>query len=160
MTNSNISTTPLDDTDRGLLRLLQQDATLTNKELAYKLNKSPATIHERVKRLKEQGYIQRIVAIVDRKKINRTLIAISHVLLKEHTFKTLGDFEKSVAQFEEVMECYQMTGSFDFLLKIATSNMEEYHLFLRNKLAVLPNIMTVQSYFILSETKSETAYPV
>ncbi|WP_257669606.1 Lrp/AsnC family transcriptional regulator [Parapedobacter tibetensis] len=152
--------TILDPTDKALLRLLQHDATLTNKELAYKLNKSPATIHERVRRLKEQGYITRIVAIVDRKKIDKTLIAISHVLLKEHTAKTLGEFEQRVAQFEEVMECYQMTGSFDFILKIATTNMEEYHLFLRNKLAVLPNIVTVQSFFILSETKSETAYPV
>lgn len=151
---------PLDPTDRALLRILQRDATLTNKDLAHRLNKSPATIHERVRRLKDQGYIQRIVAIVDRKKIDKTLIAISHVLLKEHTAKTLEEFEHSVAQFEEVMECYQMTGSFDFILKIATSNMEEYHLFLRHKLAVLPNIVTVQSYFILSETKSETAFPV
>mgnify|MGYP001272980134 CR=1 FL=1 len=151
---------PLDSTDKALLRLLQRDASLTNKELAYKLNKSPATIHERVRRLKDQGYITRIVAIVDRRKIDKTLIAISHVLLKEHTAKTLGEFERSIAQFEEVMECYQMTGSFDFILKIATSNMEEYHLFLRHKLAVLPNIVTVQSFFILSETKNDTAYPV
>ncbi|WP_432713240.1 Lrp/AsnC ligand binding domain-containing protein, partial [Pedobacter sp.] len=59
-----------------------------------------------------------------------------------------------------VMECFQMTGAFDFILRIATSDMDTYHLFLRNKLSTLPNISTVQSFFVLSETKSETAYPL
>jgi Lrp/AsnC family leucine-responsive transcriptional regulator len=150
----------LDPTDKALLRLLQQDATLTHKELSHQLHKSIATIHERIRRLKSQGYIKRTVVIVDRKKIGKNLIAISHVLLKEHTAHTLGAFESQVGALEEVMECYQMTGSFDFILKIATRDMDEYHAFLRNKLATLPNIVTVQSFFILSETKSETAYPL
>lgn len=152
--------TELDDTDRDLLRILQKDATLTNKELAYMLGKSVATIHERVKKLKDKGYIQRIVAILDRKKIEKKLIAISHVLLKEHTKTALSQFEQQVAQFDQVMECYQMTGSFDFILRIACNDMDDYHIFLRNKLATLPNIVTVQSFFILSETKSDTAYPI
>jgi len=152
--------TELDPTDLELLRLLQKDATLTNKELAFKLNKSIATIHERIKKLKDQGYIKRIVAILDRKKINKSLIAFSQVLLKEHSADTLVEFEKEVGKFTEVMECFQMTGAFDFILRIATSDMDTYHLFLRNKLATLPNISTVQSFFVLSETKSETAYPL
>lgn len=150
----------LDPTDLEILRLLQTDATLTNKEMAFKLNKSIATVHERIKKLKEQGYIKRIVAILDRKKINKGLIAFSQVLLKEHTAETLVKFEKEVAKFSEVMECYQMTGAFDFILRIATNDMDTYHLFLRNKLATLPDISTVQSFFVLSETKSDTAYPL
>ncbi|TKC09554.1 Lrp/AsnC family transcriptional regulator [Pedobacter frigoris] len=150
----------LDPVDVEILKLLQIDATLTNKELAFKLSKSIATIHERIRRLKEQGYIKRIVAILDRKKINKNLIAFSQVLLKEHTASTLYAFENDVAKFSEVMECFQMTGAFDFILRIATSDMDSYHLFLRNKLATLPNISTVQSFFVLSETKSETAYPL
>ncbi|WP_158795635.1 Lrp/AsnC family transcriptional regulator [Pedobacter sp. L105] len=150
----------LDPTDLEILRLLQQDATQTNKELAFKLNKSIATVHERIKRLKEQGYIKRVVAILDRKKIDKSLIAFSQVLLKEHTAATLFEFEKEVGKFSEVMECFQMTGAFDFILRIATSDMDTYHLFLRNKLATLANISTVQSFFVLSETKSETAYPL
>ena len=82
----------IDVTDLEILRILQIDATLTNKELAFKLNKSIATVHERVKKLKEQGYIKRIVAILDRKKINKGLIAFSQVLLKEHTSETLVKF--------------------------------------------------------------------
>ncbi|WP_256005383.1 MULTISPECIES: Lrp/AsnC family transcriptional regulator [Pedobacter] len=152
--------TDLDHTDLQILKFLQRDATLTNKELAFKLNKSIATIHERVRRLKEQGYIKRIVAILDRKKVNRSLIAFSHVFLKEHTAETLGEFETEVAKFSEVMECFQMTGAYDFILRIATSDMDAYHLFLRNKLATLPNVSTVQSFFVLSETKSDTAYPL
>lgn len=153
-------TTDLDPIDLEILRLLQKNATLNNKELAFKLNKSIATVHERIRRLKEQGYIKRIVAILDRKKINRNLIAFSQVLLKEHTADTLVEFENEVAKFSEVMECFQMTGAFDFILRIATSDMDTYHLFLRNKLATLPNISTVQSFFVLSETKSDTAYPL
>lgn len=152
--------TELDPVDVEILRLLQIDATFTNKEIAFKLSKSIATVHERIRRLKEQGYIKRTVAILDRKKINKNLIAFSQVLLKEHTATTLYAFENEVAKFSEVMECFQMTGAFDFILRIATSDMDSYHLFLRNKLATLPNISTVQSFFVLSETKSETAYPL
>ncbi|HKG07557.1 MAG TPA: Lrp/AsnC family transcriptional regulator [Pedobacter sp.] len=150
----------LDAVDLDILKFLQKDATLTNKELSFKLNKSIATIHERIRRLKEQGYIKRIVAILDRKKVNRNLIAFSHVFLKAHTAETLVEFETEVAKFSEVMECFQMTGAYDFILRIATSDMDAYHLFLRNKLATLPNVSTVQSFFVLSETKSDTAYPL
>lgn len=150
----------LDKVDIQILKLLQQDASFTNKEIALKLHKSIATVHERIRRLKEQGYIKKIVAILDRKKIDRNLIAFSHVLLKEHTAATLVKFETEVSKFPEVMECLQMTGAHDFILRIATRDMDAYHEFLRNKLATLPNITTVQSYFVLSEPKSETAYPI
>lgn len=150
----------LDETDTGILRLLQKDAQLTNKEIAVQLHKAVATIHDRIRRLKEEGYIKRTVAILDRKLIGKSLIAFSHVLLSDHTAETLHNFETEVAKFPEVMECFQMTGQFDFILRIATSDMDTYHDFYRNKLARLPNITTVQSFFVLSETKSDTAYPL
>ncbi len=152
--------TNLDATDLEILRQLQSDATQTNKELAFKTNKSLATVHERIRRLKEQGYIKKIVAILDRKKIDRNLIAFSHVFLKSHTKETLGEFEEAVSQFPEVMECFQMTGAYDFILRISTKDMDAYHLFLRNQLATLSNVSTVQSFFVLSEPKSDTAYPL
>ncbi|PYF71470.1 Lrp/AsnC family transcriptional regulator [Pedobacter nutrimenti] len=158
--NRNNMQSILDQTDLEILRLLQKDAQLTNKEVAFKINKSIATVHERIRKLKEQGYIQRVVAILDRKKINRSLLAFSHVFLKDHTAETLNAFEQEVSKFGEVMECFQMTGAFDFILRISTSDMDAYHVFLRNKLATLPNISTVQSFFVLSEPKSETAYPL
>jgi len=150
----------LDPIDIKLLRLLQEDATLSNKELSYKLNKSIAAVHERVKKLKAQGYIKKVVAILDRQKIGIGLISFSQVFLKAHTAYVLNEFEKEVSKFPEVMECYQMAGSYDFMLRIATRDMEAYHVFLRYKLAVLPQVNTVQTYFVLSETKSETIYPI
>ena len=156
----NMNMSELDIIDLNILRMLQKDATLTNKEIAFELKKSVATIHERIRRLKEEGYITKIVALLDRKKINKGLIAFSQVLLNDHTAKTLATFEKEVSKFPEVMECFQMTGTFDFILRIATSDMDAYHEFYRNKLATLPNITTVQSFFVLSETKSITAYPI
>ena len=150
----------IDKTDIEILKLLQKDASLTNKEISYKIHTSIATIHERTRRLKEQGYIKRTVAILDRKKINKSLIAFSQVLLNDHTADTLYNFENEVTKFPEVMECFQMTGTFDFLLRIATTDMDAYHDFYRNKLATLANITTVQSFFVLSEAKSDTAYPI
>lgn len=151
--------TDLDTTDIEILRLLQKNAEMTNKEISLALHKSVATIHERIRRLKEQGYIRRIVAILDRKKIDKGLIAFSQVLLKDHSAHTLKSFEEEVVKFPEVMECFQMTGTFDFILRIATTDMDAYHIFYR-KLATLPDIATVQSFFVLSETKSDTAYPL
>jgi len=150
----------IDNTDMAILALLQKNAELTNKQIGWQLHKSVATIHDRVRRLKEEGYIKKIVAILDRKKIHKGLIAFSHVLLNDHAFETLSTFEREVAKFPEVMECFQMTGTFDFILRIATADMDSYHEFYRHKLATLPNIATVQSFFVLSETKSETAYPL
>jgi len=149
----------LDTVDVEILKLLQKDASLTNKEISFQLRKSLATIHERTRRLKEHGYIIRTVAILDRKKINKNLIAFSQVLLNDHTAATLNEFEKEVVKLPEVMECFQMTGTFDFILRVATADMEEYHHFYR-KLGTLPKITSVQSFFVLSETKSDTAYPL
>ena len=152
--------TELDPTDKEILRILQKDAGITHKQLSAQLYKSVATVHERVRRLKSIGYIKKTVAILDRKMIDRNLIAFSQVLLNDHAADTLRGFEEEVVKFPEVMECFQMTGSFDFILRIATRDMEAYHEFYRHKLATLPNITTVQSFFVLSETKSDTAYPI
>lgn len=150
----------LDSVDIEILKLLQKDALLTNKEISFKLHKSIATIHERIRRLRDQGYIKRSVAILDRKKINKGLIAFSQVLLNDHTTNNLAEFEREVIKFPEVMECFQMAGTYDFILRIATTDMDAYHHFYRYKLAALPNITSIQSFFVLSETKSDTAYPL
>lgn len=149
-----------DKTDYDIMRILQENSDVTTKELAFELRKSLATVHERVKRLKKEGFIIKTVALLDRKKINKNLIAFSHVLLNGHAFETLSAFEREVAKFPEVMECYQMTGTFDFILRIATENMESYHEFYRHKLSTLPNIATVQSFFVMSEIKNDTAFPL
>lgn len=150
----------LDKTDLQILNILQKDASLTTKEIAFQIRKALGTVHDRIRRLNDQGYIKKTVAILDAKKINKGLVAFSHVLLNDHTAGTLHTFETEVVKFPEVMECFQMTGTFDFILRIATSDMDAYRDFYRHKLATLPNITTVQSFFVLAEIKSDTAYPL
>lgn len=150
----------LDKTDTDILRLLQQDAGNTIKEIADRVRKSVPTVHERIRRLKSEGYIRKTVALVDRKKVGKNLIAICLVTMNDHAYETLNGFERGVCQFTEVMECLQMAGTLDFILRIAVKDMDDYQEFYRNKLAKLPNITTVQSLFVMSEAKSDTAYPL
>lgn len=148
----------LDAVDIRILQLLQHDARITTKEIADKLGKSVTPVYERIKKLEEAGYIQRYVALLNKDMIGKHLIAFTTVQLKEHSQAVLRAFEKEVIKFHEVMECYQLTGQFDFLIKVAHRDMNEYNDFLMNKLSTLSNIGVVQTYFVLSEGKVDTAY--
>jgi DNA-binding Lrp family transcriptional regulator len=150
----------LDDDDLRILQLLQHDARLTNKEIADKIGKTVSPVYERIKRLQADGYIKHFAAILDNKKINRSLIAYTNVHLKSHSHALMIEFEKSVGAFPEVMECYHMTGEYDFLLRIAVHDMDAYYDFVINRLSKLPNVGTVQSFFVLHESKKNTAYPL
>ena len=150
----------LDLIDTQILDLLQHDARVTTKELADKLGLTITPVSVRIKKLEEAGYIKRYVAILDRDKVGKALIAFTSIQLREHSQTALRTFEQKSVKFKEVMECYRLTGNFDFLLKIAIHDMKEYNDFLMNKLSTLPNIGSVQTYFVLSEGKSETAYPL
>lgn len=150
----------LDKTDIRLLELLQADARLTIKELADKLGKSVTPVYERKRRLENEGFITRYTAIVDKNKIGKSLVAFTNVQLKQHAQNILLNFEKAIVKFEEVMECYHMTGVYDYLLKVAVTDMAAYQDFIVNKLARLTDIGTVQSSFIMTEVKHETAYKI
>ena len=149
-----------DPTDVLILQLLQHDARLTNKEIADKTGKSVTPVYERIKRLEQDGVIEGYKAILNKDKIGRSLIAYTNVQLKEHSKPMLQAFEKSIVQIEEVLECMHLTGTYDYLLKIAVADIHEYHDFLTNKLAALPNIGTVQSGFVMNEVKRSLAYPI
>lgn len=150
----------LDKEDMHILNLLQQDGHMTHKEIACRLHKSVTPIHVRVKRLEEEGYIKRYVAIVDAVKIGCGLISYTHVLLKEHSQQALSAFQDAAVNLPEVLECYHMTGNFDFLLRIAIRDMNAYNELLMSKLSKLPDVGNIQSFFVLSAAKQETAYPV
>ncbi len=153
-----MTTYHLDDIDRRILTLLQQDAKLTNKEIADKVGKTSTPVYERIKRLEQQGYIRQYAAILDRRKIGKAMIAFTAVQLKQHEYEMLQSFEKEVVTLDEVMECYHMTGADDYLLKIAVSDMDAYQEFIVHKLAKLPNIATVRSSFVMTEIKYNTGY--
>ena len=150
----------LDQTDIRILQLLQNDARLTNKEIADKLGKSVTPVYERIKWLNREGYIQRYVAVLDRNKMDKKLVAFTNVQLKEHAHVMLKAFEKDIVKLNEVMECHHMTGSYDYLLKIVVKDMKVNQDFIVNKLSKLPNIGTVQSGFVMTEVKHETAYTI
>ncbi|MCX2451733.1 MULTISPECIES: Lrp/AsnC family transcriptional regulator [Pedobacter] len=150
----------LDPTHLGILRLLQEDARMTHKELARRLRKSVSPIFERVKWLEQNGYIKGYTALVDLQKSSNSIISFTHIQMNDHSEEALSAFQKEVVQFEDVRECYYITGNFDFILKIVSPDMKGYNDFLRGKLSKLPNVGSVQSFLVLSEEKRDTSYKI
>ncbi len=111
-------TTLLDETDMHILSLLQEDAQLTNKQLAAKIHLSPTPTFERVKRLEREGYIRRYIAILDAEKINRGFMAFCNVSMKQHSDENAQRIMQAVQKIPEIVECYNISGDYDFMLKI------------------------------------------
>jgi len=150
----------LDKIDKKILHLLQEDAKATTKEIAAKLDMTTTPIYERIKRLERHQIIKRYVALVDRKKVGQNLIGFCNVSLKEHSRKYLERFEDDITEFDEVLECYHITGQYDYLIKIVVTDMEAYHQFTYNHLAQLNNVGNVHTIFVMNDIKYSTAYPV
>ncbi len=150
----------LDKVDRHILEMLQENAKLTTKEVASVLGLSITPVYERIKRLERHKIILKQVALVDRKKIGRGLIGFCNVSLNQHSKDSLLKFEQDVLIFEEVLECYHITGKFDYMIKIAVEDMEAYHKFTYYHLATLDNVGNVHTVFAMNDIKYSTAYPV
>ena len=150
----------IDKIDVSLLNLLQSNTKLNTKELAQKVGLSVTPTYERIKRLEKEGYIRQYVAILDRKLIDKNLMVMSFVSLILHSNDMQIEFEKSVVEYPEVIECFHVTGSYDYQLKVIVSDMEEYQAFIKNKLSSINNIANVQSSFVMSSLKDTTAIPI
>lgn len=144
----------LDTTDKKLLYLLQEDSTRTTKELSLKLNLSVTAVYERVKKLEREGVVSKYVAIVNRNKVNRGFVVFCHLKLIQHTKEYLTKFEQQVTKLDEVLECYHVSGDYDYILKIFVANMEEYREFMVTKLTTLHHIGSTHSTFMISEVKN------
>ena len=143
----------IDAKDLAILGLLQQNARMTVKEIADKIHLSTTPIHERIKRMEASGVIKQYATLVDHTKVNKSLIAICYVSLKEHS-KTAGTkFVKAILQMPDVVECYTISGEFDFMLKVMTADMNAYHDFHVNKLSNIENMGHVQSVFVMGVIK-------
>ncbi len=147
----------LDKTDKAILQLLQENARLTHKELSIRLHLTTTPIHERIKRLEKEGYIEKYVALLSKQRVEKALVVYCNVSLKEHARPTIKAFEKEVLQLKEVTECYNVTGNYDYLLKVVVRDMATYQDFIVNKLAVLQNILHTHSSFVLTEVRCSTA---
>lgn len=150
----------LDITDHKILKLLQANANLTTKEIATELGLSNTPTYERVKRLQRHKVIVKSVALIDRKQVNCNLVGFCNVSLDQHSKQSLEQFEHDIVQFEEILECYHITGKYDYMLKVAVKDMEAYHKFTFNHLASLDNVGNVHTIFVMKDVKYSTAYPL
>src|SRR6201995_4995804 len=114
----------LDEKDKAILRLLQENAKITVREIAAHVHLSTTPVHERIRRLEETGVIRQYATLLDYSKVRKGLLAICYVSLKEHNKRSGAKFIKTIQQMPEVMECYIISGEFDFLLKVAVENMD------------------------------------
>jgi DNA-binding Lrp family transcriptional regulator len=143
----------LDAKDLAILKLLQQNARITVKEISEKIHLSTTPVHERIKWLEETGVIKQYATLVDHSKVKKGLMVICYVSLKQHS-KTSGDkFIKAINEMHEVIECYTISGEFDFMLKVVTENMDSYYDFHVNKLSSIDNVGKVQSMFVMGVIK-------
>lgn len=143
----------LDNNDIAILKLLQENARITVKEISEKIHLSTTPVHERIKRLEQAGVIKQYVTLLDYNKVGRGLMVICYVSLKEHS-KTAGvKFIKTIHEMQEVIECYSISGEFDFMLKVVCRDMNAYYDFHVNKLSQQENMGNVQSVFVMGVIK-------
>ncbi len=150
----------LDETDRRILALLQEDARLTQAELAKRLAMSQTSCWRRVRQLEESGVIARRVALVDPRAVDLTVSVIASVSLTEHSDANRASFELLVASRPEVVECYSMTGDRDYMLRVVVRDVEAYDRFLTTQLLHHPAVASASSSFALKQVKYTTALPL
>ena len=151
--NSTVPEFELDGKDRSILRLLQTNAKMTVKEIAEKIHLSTTPVHERIKRMENAGVIKQYATLLDHTKVKKGLMVICYVSLKQHS-KTAGNkFIKAIHELNEVVECYNISGEFDFMLKVIAENMNDYYDFHVNKLSPIENMGHVQSVFVMGIIK-------
>jgi len=145
----------LDKTDLDILRTLQQDARLTTKELAARVHLSATPVFERLKRLERGGYIKKYIAVLDAEKLNQGFVVFCSVKLSSLNRDLAKAFTRIVQDIPEVTECYNISGDYDYLLKIHAPNMRYYQEFILNVLGTIENLGTVKSSFVMDEVKHE-----
>ncbi len=146
--------------ERRILIELQNDARLTNQELAQRVGLSPSACWRRVKALEEAGVILRYTAILDPKKVGLGECVFAHVTLARHSLVMNNEFADSIRARPEVMECFFTTGDADILLRVATPSVSAYDKFLEEFVFSAPGISQVRSNFALRQIKFETALPL
>lgn len=143
----------LDEIDVQILKTLQKNAKLTTKELADAVHLSPTPVFERQKRLERQGYIKKYIAILDAEKLGKGLLIYCKVKLKQINREIAESFTRQILRIPEVTECYNTSGTYDYLLKIRAGDMKQYQEFLQTKLGDIDSVSAIESTFVMSEIK-------
>lgn len=150
----------LDSTDLRILKVLQEDSSVSNVALAQKVSLSPSPTLARVKNLEARGVITRYVALADAHALGLKVNVFVQVSLEKQESGALARFEKAVSHFEEVMEVYLMTGDADYLLRIVVPDIQALERFILDHLTKIPGIKNIKSSFALKQVKYKTALPV
>lgn len=150
----------IDDKDKEILRVLQNNARLTNKELAAKIHLSTTPTFERVKRLERTGFIKQYATILDAHKLNKGFTVFCSIKLRHINSEKALAFCEMVKRIPEVTECYNISGSFDYMLRIQSPNMQYYQRFLLDVIGQHENIATLESTFVMEEIKHEYSVSV
>ncbi|WP_138379706.1 Lrp/AsnC family transcriptional regulator [Luteithermobacter gelatinilyticus] len=150
----------LSDIDKKILAALQEDNSLTNTELADKVGLSTAPCWRRIRKLEEMGLIDKRVALLNAEKLGLNIVSFANVKLSHHRDNALEDFERLIKVYPEVTECYTISGSMDYVLKIITTDMTAYENFLRHKLLKMDMVNEVHSRFAVTKVKYTTALPL
>lgn len=153
-------TETLDKTDLQMLRVLQANSRITVKDLALKVHLSPTPVFERLHRLENEGIIKRYTAVVDAAKLGRGFLVFCSVRLRRMGKDIAHDFVSRIKDIPEVAECYNVSGDFDYLLKIYAPDMQYYNDFLINTLGTIESLGSVQSSFVMNEIKSSYGLPL
>jgi Lrp/AsnC family leucine-responsive transcriptional regulator len=143
----------LDGIDKQIIKLLQENGKMNNKEVAGKIGLSVTPTFERIKRLERMGVIEGYTAVINRKAIGKDLKVMCQVSLKSHEKEGIDVFESAIRELKEVSHAYHVAGATDYLLTIEVASMEVYQDFLKNQLARIPHIGQVNSSFVMSELK-------
>lgn len=150
----------IDHYEKKILEILQEDARISSSELAEKVGLSQSPCWRRVNMLEESGVIRKRVVLVDRKKVGLRAQVFAQVKLSAHGRAHLADFEAAIADIPEVIECYVLMGTVDFLLRVVTVDIESYEKLFFEKLSRLPGVQEITSSIALSEIKNSTALPI
>ena len=150
----------IDALDIRILNELQADGSLTNLELAKRVHLSPSPCLTRVKALENDGVIDRYVALVQPKSLGLNLSVFISISLKEQSKSALAAFEKSIADHDEIMECYLMTGDSDYLIRVAVADITALEKFILEQLTPIAGIEKIRSSFALKQVKYKTALPL
>ena len=150
----------LDSYERKILRVLQEDASLSTAAVAEAVGLSASPCWRRIDRLEREGFITRRVALVDRKKVGLNAQIFAQVKLNAHGRANLDEFAAAIREFPEVLECHVLMGSVDFMLRVVAADIEAYERFFFEKLSRLPGVQEINSTVALSQIKSTIALPV
>ena len=145
----------LDKTDLQILRTLQENARLTTKELAARVSLSSTPVFERLKRLEANGYIKKYIAVLDAERLGAGFVVFCHVKMDRLNREIAQEFAQVIQGIPEVTECYNISGRFDYLLKIHAPDMKYYQQFVLNVLGTIEHLRSLESVFVMNEVKHE-----